>query len=98
MLLAKRNGLLSSLCCHTQREENNPFGEITLELYLVFEIAESGRTINGLIGGLKQAVGQIHGAIFYRFAQLSDQHMRMLLAERTIGSSESGGAGLRPVY
>ena len=38
-------------------------GEITLELHLVFEIPESGLTINGLIGGLKQAVGQIHGAI-----------------------------------
>src|ERR671924_423168 len=61
--LQKRNGLLSSLCCHTQREESNPLGEITLELRLVFEIPESGLTINGLIGGLKQAVGQIHGAI-----------------------------------
>ena len=38
-------------------------GEITLELRLVFEIPETGLTINGLIGGLKEAVGQIHGAI-----------------------------------
>jgi hypothetical protein len=38
-------------------------GEITLELRLVFQIPESGLTINGLIGGLKEAVGQIHGAI-----------------------------------
>ena len=38
-------------------------GEITLELHLVFQIPESGLTINGLIGGLKQAVGQIDGAI-----------------------------------
>jgi hypothetical protein len=54
--LQKRNGLLSSLCCHTQREESNPLGEITLELRLVFQIPESGLTINGLIGGLKQSV------------------------------------------
>jgi hypothetical protein len=38
-------------------------GEITLELHLVFRIPESGLTINGLMGGLKQAVGQIDGAI-----------------------------------
>ena len=30
---------------------------------LGFEIPESGLRINGLIGGLKGAVGQIHGAI-----------------------------------
>jgi hypothetical protein len=46
-----------------QREESNPLGEITLELHLVFQIPESGLTINGLIGGLKQAVGQIDEAI-----------------------------------
>ena len=38
-------------------------GEITLELHLVFQIPESGLTINGLIGGLKQSIGQIHGKI-----------------------------------
>ena len=63
LFLQKRNGLLSSLCCHTQREESNPLGEITLELRLVFQIPESGLTINGLIGGLKEAVGEIDGAI-----------------------------------
>ena len=48
---------------HPKREESNPLGEITLELRLVFEIPESELTINGLIGGLKEAAGQIHGAI-----------------------------------
>ena len=34
-------------------------GEITLELHLDFQIPESGLAINGLIGGLKEAAGQI---------------------------------------
>ena len=34
-------------------------GEITLELRLVFQIPETELTINGLIGGLKEAVGEI---------------------------------------
>ena len=38
-------------------------GEITLELRLGFQIPDSGLTINGLIGGLKEAVGKIHGAM-----------------------------------
>ena len=37
--------------------------EITLELRLVFQIPESGLTINGLIGGLKESVGEIDGEI-----------------------------------
>jgi len=44
-------------------------GEITLELHLVFEIPEAGLTINGLIGGLKEAVGQIHGKILESLMQ-----------------------------
>ena len=38
-------------------------GEITLELHLDFQIPESGLAINGLICGLKEAAGQIHGEI-----------------------------------
>jgi hypothetical protein len=38
-------------------------GEITVELHLDFQIPESGLAINGLIGGLKEAAGQIHGEI-----------------------------------
>jgi hypothetical protein len=34
-----------------------------LELRLVFQIPESGLTINGLIGGLKESVGRIDGEI-----------------------------------
>ena len=52
-------------------------GEITLELHLVFEIPESGLTINGLIGGLKEAGGQIHGKIL--------ESLMKALEERLIG-------------
>jgi len=37
--------------------------EITLDLRLVFQIPEVELTINGLIGGLKEALGQIHESI-----------------------------------
>jgi len=50
-------------------------GEITLELHLVFEIPESGLTINGLIGGLKQAVGQIHGAILQSVMKAMEERL-----------------------
>jgi hypothetical protein len=49
--------IASFLCCDTQREEGDPWGEITMELRLGFRIPESELTINGLIGGLKQSVG-----------------------------------------
>jgi len=50
-------------------------GEITLELHLVFQIPESGLTINGLIGGLKQAVGQIHGAILQSVMKAMEERL-----------------------
>jgi hypothetical protein len=42
---------------------SNPLSEIAIELRLGFQIPESELAISGLIGGLKEAVGQIHGAI-----------------------------------
>ena len=50
-------------------------GEITLELNLVFQIPESGLTINGLIGGLKQAVDQIHGEILVNLMQALEERL-----------------------
>ena len=50
-------------------------GEITLELHLVFQIPESGLTINGLIGGLKEAVGQIHGAILVSLMKALEERL-----------------------
>jgi hypothetical protein len=67
--------LLSSLRWQTQREESNPLGEITLELHLVFEVPESGLRINGLIGGLKEAVGQIHGKMMESLMQALEERL-----------------------
>lgn len=50
-------------------------GEITLELRLVFEIPESGLRINGLIGGLKESVGRIHGAILVNLMQALEERL-----------------------
>lgn len=49
--------------------------EITVELSLVFQIPDSGLTINGLIGGLKQAVGQIDGKILETLMQALEQRL-----------------------
>ncbi len=51
-------------------------GEITIELRLIFQIPESGLTINGLIGGLKEGVSQIQGEILV--------HLMKALVERLI--------------
>ena len=50
-------------------------GEITLELHLVFQIPESGLTINGLIGGLKPAAGRIHGAMLESLMQAYEERL-----------------------
>jgi hypothetical protein len=50
-------------------------GEITLELRLVFQIPESGLTINGLVGGLKQSVGQIHGQILVNLMKALEERL-----------------------
>jgi hypothetical protein len=50
-------------------------GEITMELRLVFQIPESGLTINGLIGGLKEAAGQVHGEILVSLMQALEQRL-----------------------
>jgi hypothetical protein len=75
--------LLSSLCWQTQREESNPLGEITLELHLDFQIPESGLAINGLIGGLKEAAGQIHGEILVSLMQALEERLIETDTERT---------------
>ena len=46
-----------------------------MELRLVFQIPESGLTINGLIGGLKEAVGQIHGAILVNLMKALEERL-----------------------
>jgi len=46
-----------------------------MDLCLVFEIPDSGLTINGLIGGLKQAVGQIDGKILETLMQALEERL-----------------------
>jgi hypothetical protein len=46
-----------------------------MDLCLVFEIPDSGLTINGLIGGLKQAVGQIDGKILETVMQALEERL-----------------------
>jgi hypothetical protein len=57
-------------------------GEITLELRLVFEIPESGLTINGLIGGLKEAVSQIHGKILVNLMEALGEWLISTMVQR----------------
>jgi hypothetical protein len=57
-------------------------GEITLELRLVFEIPESGLTINGLIGGLKEAVSQIHGKILVNLMEALEERLISTMMQR----------------
>ena len=49
--------------------------EITLEPRLVFEMPESGLTINGLIGGLKESVARIHGEIVVNLMQALEERL-----------------------
>jgi hypothetical protein len=46
-----------------------------MELRLVFQIPESGLTINGLIGGLKQAGNEIHGAILANLMKALEERL-----------------------
>jgi hypothetical protein len=50
-------------------------GEIRLDLHLVFEVPESGLMINGLIGGLKEAAGQIHGKLLESLMQALEERL-----------------------
>jgi hypothetical protein len=57
-------------------------GEITLELRLVFEIPELGLTINGLIGGLKEAASQIHGKILVNLMEALEERLISTMVQR----------------
>jgi hypothetical protein len=98
IFVAKRNGLLSSLYCHTQREESNPLGEITMELRLVFQIPESGLTINGLIGGLREGVGQIHGAIVVNLMKALEERLISAVLQSEPGRYQRNGRQSKPRY
>ena len=73
-------------------------GEITLELRLVFEIPESGLRINGLIGGLKGAVGQIHGAILSNLMKALEERLINGMIQNDAGRYRRNGRQSKPRY
>ncbi len=73
-------------------------GEITLELRLVFEIPNSGLTINGLIGGLKESVGQIHGAILQSVMKALEERLIDTLVRSDPERYRRNGSQSKPRY
>ena len=73
-------------------------GEITLELRLVFQIPESGLTINGLIGGLKEAVGQIHGAILSNLMRALEERLINEMTQNDPERYRRNGSQSKPRY
>lgn len=73
-------------------------GEITLELRLVFQIPESGLTINGLIGGLKEAVGQIHGSILVNLMKALEERLINEMVQHHPERYRRNGSQSKPRY
>lgn len=71
-------------------------GEITLELRLVFEIPETGLTINGLIGGLKGALGEIHGGILVNLMKALEERLIAGMVQREPGRYRRNGYQSKP--
>ena len=72
-------------------------GEITLELHLGFQIPESGLTINGLIGGLKESLGQIHGAILESLMKALEERMIDEMIQNEPGAISETAVKVGPV-
>ena len=73
-------------------------GEITLELRLVFQIPESGLTINGLIGGLKEAMGQIHSSILVNLMQALEERLIDTMVHSDPDRYRRNGSQSKPRY
>lgn len=71
-------------------------GEITLELRLVFQIPESGLTINGLIGGLKESVGKIDGAILESLMKALEERLIDAMVQRDPDRYRRNGSQSKP--
>lgn len=71
-------------------------GEITLELRLVFEIPESELLINGLIGGLKESVGRIHGEILVTLMQAYEERLIEAMIHNDPGRYQRNGRQSKP--
>ena len=70
--------------------------EITLELRLDFEIPESGLLINGLIGGLKESVGRIHGEILVNLMQAYEERLIETMIHNAPGRYQRNGRQSKP--
>ena len=73
-------------------------GEITMEVRLVFEIPESGLTINGLIGGLKEGVSQIHGAILGNLMKALEERLINGIIQNDPQRYRRNGSQSKPRY
>ena len=73
-------------------------GEITLELRLVFQIPESELTINGLIGGLKEAIGEIHGAMLGKLMKALEERLINEMIQNHPGRYRRNGSQSKPRY
>jgi len=71
-------------------------GEITLELHLDFQIPESGLAINGLIGGLKEAAGQIHGEILVSLMQALEERLMETMIQNEPERYQRNGRQSKP--
>ena len=69
-----------------------------MELRLVFQIPESGLTINGLIGGLKEAVGQIHGAILVNLMKALEERLINEMIQNHPERYRRNGSQSKPRY
>ena len=69
-----------------------------MELRLVFQIPESELTINGLIGGLKEAVGQIHGAILVNLMKALEERVITEMLQHEPERYRRNGSQRKPRY
>jgi hypothetical protein len=69
-----------------------------MELRLVFQIPESGLTINGLIGGLKEAVGQIHEAILINVMKALEERLINEIVQHDAERYRRNGSQSKPRY
>ena len=69
-----------------------------MELRLGFQIPESGLTINGLIGGLKEAVGQIHGAILVHLMKALEERLISEMVQSDPERYRRNGSQSKPRY
>jgi hypothetical protein len=72
--------------------------EITLDLRLVFQIPEVELTINGLIGGRKEALGRIHESILVTLMKGLEERLIEKLVDKDPERYRRNGRQSRPRY